>query len=418
VGGAGSDQPLRELPREGGCPDGGEPRDSASGGGRPCAGGLTGGGGRAGISPTESLPRRIGAAGTQATGVGGAGEAHRLVDVGATGERVADRTTEARRSATERLDLRGMIVGLVLEENEPRILRINDTVETRDRVGDAEGAGVDLRRENDVPKVTVGATPAHHRCCQIHQRDRTVALITTGALGEVPVPHLSDRPPERHCVVGLVFRSSNGGFVDEAGIGGLREFEPLQLRPERRMAAVVGPVGVDDGQFRLRRLTPLPGEVVPHKGPVGLVELGVGEDTLGGKSELVGTGSVGPGGGRGKLRPGKIRNDLRVDGIDEAGDKLRAPRCRDIVGGGAQPENGHLRHLHAHVLEAEDAQRLLGGIRALVELAGVVAVSQGENRGGLVGHAEHLFRAGEDPLLRGIGEDEWHRRADRIRRST
>ncbi len=51
--------------------------------------------------------------------VAGAGHAHRLIHVGAARERVADGAAQAGRSPAERLDFRGMVVGLILELQEP-----------------------------------------------------------------------------------------------------------------------------------------------------------------------------------------------------------------------------------------------------------------------------------------------------------
>ena len=48
-----------------------------------------------------------------------AGDAHRLIDVGAAGEGIADAAAEAGGRATERLDLGGVVVGLVFELDEP-----------------------------------------------------------------------------------------------------------------------------------------------------------------------------------------------------------------------------------------------------------------------------------------------------------
>ena len=54
-------------------------------------------------------------------GAGRARQAHRTVDIRAAGERVADRAADAGRRAAEGFDLRGMIMRLILEEQQPRL---------------------------------------------------------------------------------------------------------------------------------------------------------------------------------------------------------------------------------------------------------------------------------------------------------
>ena len=73
-------------------------------------------------------------------GVACAGDAHGLIDVAAAGQRVADRTADAGGSAAERLDLRRVVVGLVLEQEQPVLVLAVDVAL------DLHGAGVDLLR--------------------------------------------------------------------------------------------------------------------------------------------------------------------------------------------------------------------------------------------------------------------------------
>ena len=71
-------------------------------------------------------------------GVCRAGHAHRAVDIGAAGERVTDRAADAGGRAAEGLDLRGVIVGLILEKEQPGLLF------SVDLNADLYCAGVDL----------------------------------------------------------------------------------------------------------------------------------------------------------------------------------------------------------------------------------------------------------------------------------
>ena len=70
--------------------------------------------------------------------VGGTGDAHGLIHVRAAGQRVADAAADAGRRAAEGLDLGGVIVRLVLEEEQP-ILVLAVHVDL-----DLDGTGVDL----------------------------------------------------------------------------------------------------------------------------------------------------------------------------------------------------------------------------------------------------------------------------------
>ena len=70
--------------------------------------------------------------------VGCAGHAHGLIDIAAAGQRVADGTADAGCGTAERLDLGGVVMGLVLEEEEPiLLLAVHIAL-------DFDGAGVDL----------------------------------------------------------------------------------------------------------------------------------------------------------------------------------------------------------------------------------------------------------------------------------
>ena len=96
--------------------------------------------------------------------------AHSSIDVAAARERIADGAADAGRRAAEGLDLRGVIVRLVLEEEQP-ILRLSVDIDF-----DLDGAGVDLLRF-----VQLFQHPAlfQHFCgerADIHQVDRLGAV--------------------------------------------------------------------------------------------------------------------------------------------------------------------------------------------------------------------------------------------------
>ena len=79
-------------------------------------------------------------------GVPAAGEAHGLIDVGAAGEGVPDGPADAGGRPAEGLDLGGVVVGLILEHEEPVLLL------SVHRGLDLDGAGVDLLALVQVPE--------------------------------------------------------------------------------------------------------------------------------------------------------------------------------------------------------------------------------------------------------------------------
>ena len=60
-----------------------------------------------------------------------AGHAHRLIDIGTAGERVADRAAEAGGRAAERLDLGRMVVGFIFEIDQP-LFRLSVHIDRND----------------------------------------------------------------------------------------------------------------------------------------------------------------------------------------------------------------------------------------------------------------------------------------------
>ena len=145
--------------------------------------------------------------------VSGTRHAHGLVHVGATGQRIADATANARCRATEGLDLGGMVVRLVLEEEQPVLIL------TVDVNLDLDGAGVDLlafvEAREDALALEVLRTDGAH----VHEAN---GLLVTSKL----VAHVQIRV--------------------EGGLDDLVIYLDIgELGAKGGMAAVVGPVGVD-----------------------------------------------------------------------------------------------------------------------------------------------------------------------------
>ena len=97
--------------------------------------GIAGGGGGHDLALGQLALHRLG---HRLQRVARAGHAHGLVDVAAAGQRVADGAADAGGRAAERLDLGGVVVGLVLEQKQPVLLFAVHVAL------DLDGAGVDL----------------------------------------------------------------------------------------------------------------------------------------------------------------------------------------------------------------------------------------------------------------------------------
>ena len=107
-------------------------------------------GGKADLVAVGRIPRRGGLGqlalgelagdgfGDRRAGIPAAGDPHGLIDVGPAGEGVPDAAADAGGGAAEGLDFRGMVVGFILEHQQP-VLGL-----AVDRGCDMDGAGVDL----------------------------------------------------------------------------------------------------------------------------------------------------------------------------------------------------------------------------------------------------------------------------------
>ena len=338
--------------------------------------GVAGGGGRHELALRQLAGERLG---DRHRGVGRAGHAHGLVDVAAAGERVADGAADAGRRAAEGLDLGRVVVGLVLEEEEPVLILAVDVDRDLDR------AGVDLLglvEAGELPGVLepLGADGAH-----VHEADGLPVAAELVADLEVAVEGRLDH-----------------GVVD---------LDLVEHGAERGVAAVVRPVGVDDADLGDRGVAALLGEVLlaeadvgevhgqpalgDEGGEAGLVELAEAVEDLDG----LGIGNLG-GEGLGLLERGEPRLD-RVHHVVRGGvDGALVERALDEV---------DLCGAHGGALAlGDELDALARGVGALVELAGQELDGEGRRVLGLrelvVGDvdlrlAEHGGDAGAEELL-------------------
>ena len=153
--------------------------------------------------------------------VAAARHAHRLMDVSTAGKRVADAAADAGSSAAEGLDLGGVVVRLVFKHQQPVLLLAVHLG------GHVNGAGVDLLALVEFGQQAALFEGLGTDGCNVHQR--------LGALGGLfRAVDLFARGK-----VALI-RALDGGIVDR---------DLIKMRRERRVAAVIGPVGVDDAHL-------------------------------------------------------------------------------------------------------------------------------------------------------------------------
>ena len=174
------------------------------------------------------------------TRVIGARHAHRLIDVGTPRERVAYRAAKAGSRTAERLNLRRMVVGLVLEHEEP-VLILPVHIHR-----DADAARIDLLRFVEIVELSLRTQRLHADDSDVHQCH--IALLA------VPIEQLAV------IHVGLI------GLKNRHGKEAVFDIHGVDCRGKRRVTAVIRPVGVDDTQLRDRRGTVLRiAEILLHK---------------------------------------------------------------------------------------------------------------------------------------------------------
>ena len=332
--------------------------------------GVTGGGGGDQLALGQLTGHRFGD-GLQR--VGCAGHAHGLVDVAAAGQGIADGTADAGSSAAEGLDLGGMVVGLILKQEQP-ILQLAVDVAL-----DLDGAGVDLLALVQVLQDAALLQGLGTDGGAVHQG--AVLLVAAGLLAQ---GHVAVKGSLHQLVVDLHI---------------------VQDRAEGGVAAVVGPVGVDQADLGDGGVAVLGLEVVLAELDVGVVH---GQALLiaeGFEGIVVQGGKAGQGldlGGDGKLHleSGALLEAgfAGLDGVDDVlfngGDVVLGQITLQQVDAGAA-------HGGALAL-AEQLDALAGGVRALVKLAGQVLNSKdvlGLGQGGVGGVYRRLAEHGGDGLL-------------------
>ena len=164
--------------------------------------------------------------------VGSAGDTHRLVNIAAARERIADCAAKARSSTTERLDLGRVVVRLVFEEHKPLLGLGLSVARHRNRYNN--GAGVDLVGHLHVRKLAFRAKLLHREKGNVHEADEFVvaALIENLALRLVCVKCSLDRL----AVITLV------------------NLHIRKLGLERSVAAVIRPVRIQHANLRHGRV--------------------------------------------------------------------------------------------------------------------------------------------------------------------
>ena len=313
--------------------------------------------------------------GDRRAGIPAAGDPHGLIDVSTAGEGVPDASADAGGGAAEGLDFRGMVVGFILEHQQP-VLGF-----AVDRGCDMDRAGIDLLALVEVGKQTallehLGTDGGH-----VHQ-----GLGTYG------------------CLLGAVDLFP-GGQVTLIGLlrGLVQHLHRIDVGGEGGVAAVIGPIGVHHPDFRDGGV---PVFLVPE---VGLEELQVVQ--VHGKPQLIQQF-----GKTGFIQSGKAGDGLHTGGhiivhlkgihglqtgfpglhrVDDVMLDLLHVFRRQFAGEQVYLGGAHGRTVPlGHQLDAGP-----GGVCPLVELAGQIlhgeggVVTGGEGGGGVVhlGLGEHCL---------------------------
>jgi len=173
-------------------------------------GGVTGGGSGHQLALGQLAGQRL-ADGLQR--VARAGHAHGLIDVAAAGQRVADGTADAGSRAAEGFDLGGVVVGLVLEQEQPILVLAVDVAL------DLDGAGVDLLGLVEVLQDALLLQLLGADGGKVHH---AAGLVLPAKV--LPHGHITVERSLNHLVVDL---------------------DIIQNGAEGGVAAVIGPIGVD-----------------------------------------------------------------------------------------------------------------------------------------------------------------------------
>ena len=168
--------------------------------------------------------------------VAGAGHAHRLIDVGPAGKRVADGTAQTGRCPAERLDLGGMVMGLVLELQQPFFC-----------------PAVHIRVDHDAAGIVFLAlflVVQHAFVLQVTGADGSQFHQAEGLVFPPKFPAHGIQPPQ------VFFQRRTDERILHPDV--------RQAGRKRRVAAVVAPIGVQNVKFRLGGIAPLPAEMQDH----------------------------------------------------------------------------------------------------------------------------------------------------------
>ena len=161
---------------------------------------------------------------------------HRLIDVAATRQRIADGTAQAGRSSAERFDLGRVVMGFVLELQEPFLGPVIDVHI------DENAACVVLLAHLQVVEQSLAAQVTGTDRRQVHQAD-ALALAPQFA---------ADFQVKRQRAFDLVFHER------------LLDRNVLQLGREGRMTAMVAPVRIENPQLGFERIATLSPEIFDH----------------------------------------------------------------------------------------------------------------------------------------------------------
>ena len=277
-----------------------------------------------------------------------AGDTHSLIDVAAAGQRVADSTADTGGSTAEGLDLGGVVVSLVLEQEQPvLILAVDVTL-------DLDGAGVDLLR-----------------LVQILQDTLLLQLLGTNG-GKV------------HHAAGLVLAAQLGAHRHVAVKGLLHhsviDLHIVQNGAEGGVAAVIGPVGVDHLDLGDGGVAVLRAEVLLAELDIAQVHgqaLFVDELLQALFVQLVEALQRGHSGGHGILHlQSSFGLQRSLAGLHRVDDVL-LDLCHLLLGQGTLQQVDTGRADQRALTLADELDALGGRIGALVELAGQVLHSKG-----------------------------------------
>ena len=271
--------------------------------------------------------------------VGRAGDAHGAVDVAAPGEGVADGAADAGGRAAEGLDLRGVVVGFVFKQEQPGLRPAVDID------GDLHGAGVDLLRLVELVELPGLFQGLDREGAHVHEGNGLDAAQVFAGL-EVVVK------------AGLNLRVVKAYLVQGGGEGG--------------MAAVIGPVGVDDLDLGDGGFAAFTAEVIAAKAQIVQIHGKAARRDKGGQGGVIQGGKarerlhrvghvVGKAQGFGQLQ----RRLAGLDGVDDVFFQRGEVFRREVAGQDIDLGGAHGRPLPL----GEDLDALGGGVGPLVKLA-------------------------------------------------